>query len=130
MDATPLTLTCSLFDKGCFKCNRNNIRKAYFCISCSSEQLRSQNTNSGCKRAHMSNSQVFPAPSDLSYLRLSARESKQSLHSHNLGPQSALYATTLVSIGKFKLKQRKPSARTKSNTHADTIYMSDEVIWL
>ena len=56
----PLALTCTLFDKilpGCYKSNRNKVRKASFCISCSSEQLRSQNTNSDCTRAYMPNSQ-------------------------------------------------------------------------
>ena len=124
----PLALTCTLFDKwlpGCYKGNINKVRDACFCIPCSSEQQRSHYTNTALAVQELTCS--IPAPSHLSLLRLSDRESKQSLHTRILVPNGALYTIALVSIGQVKFNRRKPSART--NTKADTIfYMPGEVM--
>ena len=117
----PLALTCTLFDKwlpGCYKGNRNYVRKACFCISCISEQLRSQNTNSGCAELTCPTHNCLPCT-----FRPFITASVRYMHTRNLGPNSALYVTALVSIGKVKLKRRKPSVRTHTNTHADAFFI-------
>ena len=66
----------------------------------------------------MPNSQSPPC-TFTAFITASVRQgSKQSLHTRNLDP--GLYTTALVSTGKVKLKRSKPSARTNTNTHADT----------
>ena len=92
----PLTLICTLFDKwlpGFYKGKRNNVREAWFCISCISEQLRSHYTNTTLALQEL----TYPTHSSLpiSLLRLSDRESKLSLHTRNLGSNSALFTTGL-----------------------------------
>ena len=74
---------------------------------------------------------TFPSQSSLPrtftpFITMPVRQGvKTVMHTQNLGQNSALYPTVLVSIGKSQ-----PSACTNTNTHADTFYMPGEVMWL
>ena len=101
MGGTPLTLTCTLFYKwlpGCYKEKPVSV----FPSALNSWDPTTPTQLWLYKSSHTQPTAVLPAPSHLSLLRLSGRESKQSLHSRNLGPNSAVYTTALVSIGHVK----------------------------